>query len=92
MFIQSDDYSGQYNSTTLDYITAVNHTNLSRQVDDTWTLDFSYDLDNGAGVTMSGVSNTITNIPDASVTEGSTIYTDTTVSSLPVPFIIIYRD
>lgn len=92
VFIQSDDYSGQYNSTTLDYITAVNHTNLSRQVDDTWTLDFSYDLDNGAGVTMSGVSNTITNIPDASVTEGSTIYTDTTVSSLPVPFIIIYRD
>ena len=91
VFIQTDDYSGQYNSTTLDYVTNVNHANLTSNYDGTWTLDFSYDFDNGAGVTMSGVSNTITNIPDASVTEGSTIYTDTTVSTSPVPFIIILR-
>lgn len=91
VFIQTDDYSGQYNSTTLDYITTVNYANVSKQADGTWTLDFSYDLDNSAGVTMSGVSNTITNIPDTSVTEGSTIYTDTTLPTAPVPFIIILR-
>ena len=69
----------------------MNYANLTSNYDGTWTLDFSYDFDNGAGLTMSGVSNTITNIPDASVTEGSTIYTDTTVSTSPVPFIIILR-
>ena len=83
--------SGTYASKNLDYITAVSNVSLDKQVDGTWTLSYNFDLDNGAGVVMSGVSRTITHITDDHVKPGIAIVTDTTVPTAPVPFIIKSR-
>ena len=91
ILIDINGVSSTYASKNLDYITAVSKASLDKQVDGTWTLSFNYDLDNGAGVVMSGISRTITHIPDDHIKPGMAIFTDTTVPTAPVPFIIKSR-
>lgn len=90
IFINVNGDSGTYAGENLDYITAVGKASLTKQADSTWTLEFSYNLSSG-GLTMEGVSNTISNIPDSSVVVNNPIYTDTILSTAPVPFIIKSR-
>lgn len=85
IYINVTGDGGTFHMENVDIVTNVHKANLSKQADGTYTLDFSYDLKDGA-IEMLGIRNTITGITNDTIKQNNIIHTDTTYGPKPVAF------